>query len=99
MSPFPTQPDRCCDAMGQDDPAICTQAEFCDNSFLICLHEPGLSCSDVPAGDPLRLESLTITQNDDNLTFEEGPDTLQGLPNPVVFNVTGPWPVSGFVWR
>ncbi len=97
-NPFTGNHVGCCDelSLGQ---LTCTGNEICDNSFLICLHEPGVSCSDVPAEDPLRLESVTITQNDDDLTFEEGPDTLQGLPNPVVFNVTGPWPVSGFVWR
>ncbi len=96
----PVSGDGCCD-IPRAEPQCPSPESWCDNSFIICLHkhiqEPGASCSDISTGDALRLESVTVIK-DDNLMFEEGPDTLQGLPIPVVFSVTGPWPVSGFVW-
>ena len=84
---------NCCDGGGECGNNV---SDFCDSHIQICLVDATLTLTPLGetegcvAGDVAR-----VIDNDDDLMFEEGADTLQGLPNPVVLNVSGPWPVSG----
>ena len=91
---------QCCDG------GLTSCNDFCDNFFVICLkdhlHRGTYNTTTCPhdlTDIGLRLERRDIRSvyipNNDNLVFEEGMEALQGLPNPVLFNVSGPWPVSG----
>ncbi len=82
----------CCDGRGGcGDP--------CDNFFQICVIPERGRCDDQPAPflverrDMLRDDDAFMHDNDD-LMFGEGEEAVQGLPNPVIFNIPGPWPVS-----
>ncbi len=84
---------QCCDGGGG-----C--GNFCDNFFQICVIQEGGRCGDQPAPflverrDAMLHDDGTFITNNDDLMFEEGEEAVQGLPNPMLFNISGPWPVS-----
>ncbi len=80
----------CCDA----------SCDPCDNFFQICVIPEGGRCGDqtapflVERRDAMLRDGGAFTYDNDDLMFEEGEEAVQGLPNPVLFNISGPWPVS-----
>ncbi len=88
---------QCCDG---PEPCQLQGGGFCDNFFKICVIPEGGRCGDQPAPflverrDAMLRNGSTFINDNDDLMFEEGEEAVQGLPNPVIFNISGPWPVS-----
>ena len=78
---------RCCDN-GRNSNCV----NQCDNRFLFCLRNAGLSKDDNTGNCPLGMYEFATANNRDNIMFTT-PFINQDTPNPLVFNGSV-WPVS-----
>ncbi len=66
----------------------------CENRFLFCLRPVGFNRSSEEC--PLGNYSTGVIAND-SVVFAAGEDLDVGVPNPLVFNGAGAWPVSVYM--
>lgn len=94
QNPTHTRADGlCCDGSGVGACGTSDPRDACDNLFRICLNEEETDCEERLPFVPEQETTVVMPDNDD-LLFMRGDDGFLGLPNPLVFNVPGPWPVS-----